>query len=165
MNRDIKFVLNHFDKIRETLNPISESDEDSSERYSEKTKTVPNLNGQNLLWRTPDVFWVNAYEYVESYEASALQIGIARNGDVVYETQSHCSCMGWSNSELSETKKLESITDLIDILKHDFDREAIVKGNTPTLMTEVKPRFYETLTALLTIYKNSAINVKEGIKE
>jgi hypothetical protein len=153
MKQEIKYVIKHFDAIRERLNPISESDEDSNYRYSGNQITMPNLNGQNLLWRTPDVFWVNAYEYVESYEASAIQIGISREGKLVWESQGHCSCNGWSNSKLEETKTFVTFKELLDTVPRDYDHQAITNGNTPTTMTDVESRFLETLKGLIILFK------------
>jgi hypothetical protein len=154
MKQEINYVVKHFDAIRERLNLISESDEDSNYRYGDTQKTPPNLNGQNLLWRTPDVFWVNAYEYVESYEASAIQIGISREGTLVYESQGHCSCYGWHNSELKETKPFTTFKALMDALPHDYDHEAITNGNTPTNMTDLESRFLKTLKGLIILFKH-----------
>jgi hypothetical protein len=166
MKREIQYVVNHFDKMRDQLNSISESDEDSNYRYGDETKTVPNLNGQNLLWRTPEVFWVNAYEYIESYEASAIQIGISKDGKLVWESQGHCSCNGWSNSKLTETKTFVSFKELLDEIPNDYQHEAITRGSTPTNMTDVESRFWETLKGLITITKHPlTVPRKEGVKE
>jgi hypothetical protein len=166
MKREINYIINHFDSIREKLNAISESDDDSNYRYGEESKRVPipNLAGQNLLWRTPDVFWVNAYEYVESYDASAIQIGISRDGKLVWESQSHCSCMGWSNSELKDAKTFETFKQLLDAIPHDYEHEAITNGSTPTNMTDVESRFLTTLKGLITLYKHPVqfISKQEG---
>jgi hypothetical protein len=153
MKREIQYVVKHFLEMQEHLNELSESDEDSNLRYSEKKLTIPNLNGQNLLWRTKEVFWVSAYERVESYEGSAIQIGISQDGKLVWEAQGHCSCYGWHNSERKEVKEFADFKELLNAIEPQYEHDAITDGNTPTHLTDVESKFWETLKGLIVIAK------------
>jgi len=165
MNREINFVVNHFQAIKDKLNALSESDEDNNFRYSEygKNQVLPNLNGTNLLWRTTDVFWVNAYQHIESYDASAIQLGITKDGKLVYEYQSHCSCNGWSNSELKDVTEFANFKALMDWLDMNYEREAIIQGETPTHLSDIESKFLVTLQGLISQFK--ATVHKEATKE
>jgi hypothetical protein len=158
MKREIQYVVKHFREIRDKFNNISESDDDSNLRYSGEGRNlvVPNLNGTNLLWRTTDVFWVNAYQHVESYDASAMQLGITKDGKLVREYQSHCSCNGWSNSELKDVTEFSSFKELMDWLDMNYEREAITDGEIRTHLSDIEPKFYETLKGLISALKNTS---------
>lgn len=53
-------------------------------------------------WDNKDLVWVyltsNEEDNEEDYEGSQTQLGVTRDGRVLYEFQSHCSCNGYENS-------------------------------------------------------------------
>lgn len=83
----------------------------------------------NLYWIVPnEVIWIYTTNREEGYDGSQTQIGIKKDGTIVWGYFSHCSCYGYEEyggefEELSEdnlihTEKYYEISDVpIDILK------------------------------------------------
>ena len=49
-------------------------------------------------WSNPNLIWVLVTDREEGYEGSQAQIGITRDGKIVWEYQSHCSCNGYEDT-------------------------------------------------------------------
>jgi len=63
-----------------------------------------------LYWDNPNCLWVLATQNEEGYDGSQTQIGLTKEGKIVWEYQSHCSCDGYYDShehlpELDLSKK------------------------------------------------------------
>lgn len=51
-----------------------------------------------LHWDNPNLLWVLITNNDEGYEGSQTQIGLAKDGRLMWEYQSHCSCNGYEHS-------------------------------------------------------------------
>lgn len=60
----------------------------------------------NLFWDNPAVIWVFVTHNPEDYEGSQTQIGITKDGKIMWEYQSHCSCDGYGNSDADSLREL-----------------------------------------------------------
>jgi hypothetical protein len=49
-------------------------------------------------WNNPNLLWLFATQDEEDYEGSQTQIGLARDGKLKWEFQSHCSCNDYEDS-------------------------------------------------------------------
>lgn len=63
-----------------------------------------------LYWDNPNCLWVLATQNEEDYLGSQIQLGLTKEGKIVWEYQSHCSCTDYENShghlpELDLSKK------------------------------------------------------------
>lgn len=62
--------------------------------------TESNILGHVLHWTIPkEVLWLYATNNEEDYEGSQTQIGIKKDGTVVWGFFSHCSCYGYEEYE------------------------------------------------------------------
>lgn len=92
------------------------------ERWDEiKSKTIPKGEQSSyssefdgvlghIWWDNPNILWLLITENEEGYEGSQTQIGLTKDGRIMWEYQSHCSCNGYENShehgeELDWSKK------------------------------------------------------------
>lgn len=72
--------------------------------YRNKFNARSKYDGNNLVvgrlwWKTEKVLWLYATSNEESYEGSQTQIGILKDGTVVWGYQSHCSCNGYEDDK------------------------------------------------------------------
>lgn len=73
----------------------------------------------NIGWDNPNLIWILSKEKEDGYEGSQFQIGVAKDGSLCWEYQSHCSCNGYEDtSELpeqftEETKKSFNFTNTV----------------------------------------------------
>lgn len=51
-----------------------------------------------LHWDNPNLLWVLITNNEEGYEGSQTQLGLTKDGQLVWEYQSHCSCDGYEHS-------------------------------------------------------------------
>lgn len=71
----------------------------------------------NLYWLNPNILFLVTTNNEEGYDGRQTQIGLSKDGRIMWEYQSHCSCNGYELShehgeELEVTKKtyeLESV--------------------------------------------------------
>lgn len=84
----IKIVKKNWDALRVKQKPKEDG-------YSRSIVKTP--FGESH-WDNPDLVWVYLTNNEEGYEASQTQLGVTRDGRVLYEYQSHCSCDGYEDS-------------------------------------------------------------------
>lgn len=75
----------------EIINDKSGSDWGSSE--------VKTLNGYTTAWNNPDLIWLLINIDGCCYEESGNQVGLSKNGKIVWEYQSHCSCNSFGDTK------------------------------------------------------------------
>lgn len=84
-----------------------------------------------LYWANPNILFLLTTHNEESYEGSQTQIGLSKDGRLMWEYQSHCSCNGYETShdhgkELEVTKKTYELNDVPLDWEHQI-RENIEK--------------------------------------
>ena len=86
-----------------------------------------------LEWTNPnDVLWLYCTENEEGYEGNQTQIGVQKDGTIVWSYYSHCSCYGYENFD-GEFKPYEE-TD--DHTQKNFKME----GVEPNILKIIKER-------------------------
>ncbi len=63
----------------------------TKDSWSEYTQTKT-LNGYTSAWDNPSILWLMVNVDGSGYEESGNQVGITKDGRIVWEYQSHCSC-------------------------------------------------------------------------
>lgn len=87
-------VVKNWDKIKEENFPFKNSEEYCSEFESSIGK---------IWWNSPHLVWIFATNKEESYEGSQSQVGVTKEGKLMWQYQSHCSCNGYEDTtELGE---------------------------------------------------------------
>lgn len=77
------------------------------------------LDGLHLWWDNPNLIFVLITDEEEDYEGSQAQIGIAKDGSIRWEYQSHCSCNGYEDSN-DEGKEF-----LLELTKKSYELNSI----------------------------------------
>jgi hypothetical protein len=102
-------------------NKFNKNEKDSNYDYTQ------NVIGK-LFWICPDnVLWLYSTDNKEDYEGHQTQIGITREGKVVWGFFSHCSCYGYEDykREFEELKEENDIhTEKVYELK-DVDKDIL----------------------------------------
>lgn len=60
---------------------------------------VKTLNGYTTSWENPNLLWLLVNIEGGGYEASGNQVGLTKDGKLVWEYQSHCSCDSFEDSK------------------------------------------------------------------
>lgn len=60
---------------------------------------VTTLAGDRTEWDNPDLLWLLSYSEDGGYDGSGVQVGISKDGRIIWEYQSHCSCNSFEDSE------------------------------------------------------------------
>lgn len=87
----------------------------------------------NLYWANPNILFLITTSNEEGYEGSQTQIGLSKDGRLMWEYQSHCSCNGYETShehgkELEVTKKTYELNDV------PLDWESQIRENIDKLL-------------------------------
>lgn len=64
-----------------------------------------------IWWDNPNVIWVLVTGNDEGYEGSQTQVGLTKDGRLLWEYQSHCSCNYYEDSSEIEAEFLTAIQD------------------------------------------------------
>lgn len=59
---------------------------------------VTTLNGYTTAWDNPNILWLLVNVEGSGYEEYGNQVGLTKDGKIVWEYQSHCSCNGFGDS-------------------------------------------------------------------
>lgn len=59
---------------------------------------VKTLNGYTTSWNNPNLLWLLVNVDGSGYEESGNQVGINKDGKIVWEYQSHCSCNSFGDT-------------------------------------------------------------------
>lgn len=59
---------------------------------------VKTLNGTTTSWDNENLLWLMVNIDGGGYEESGNQVGLTKDGKIVWEYQSHCSCDGFADS-------------------------------------------------------------------
>ena len=60
---------------------------------------VTTLASDTTDWDNPSLLWLLAYSEDGGYKGSAIQVGITKDGRIMWEYQSHCSCNYFRDSQ------------------------------------------------------------------
>jgi hypothetical protein len=117
-------------EIRELIKKVCErwdfykSKEVREKEYESNENTkVTTLNGYTAYWDNPNILWLLINIRLEGYEEWGNQVGVTKEGNIVWEYQSHCSCNGFFDStssgdelpfNLDSTKKSFNLSELPD---------------------------------------------------
>lgn len=52
----------------------------------------------HIWWDNPNLIWILVTNKKEGYEGSQSQVGLAKDGTLRWEYQSHCSCNDYTNT-------------------------------------------------------------------
>lgn len=63
------------------------------------TTLVKTLNGYTTAWENPNLLWLLVEIEDGSYDGSGCQVGLSKEGKLVWEYQSHCSCNGFEDTD------------------------------------------------------------------
>lgn len=93
--------------------------------------------GSTIWWENPNLIWVFTTDKEEDYEGSQEQIGIARDGSIRWEYQSHCSCNGYEESHDHGEDFLKELVDKKSFRLNDIpeDWETKVQENIKKILT------------------------------
>lgn len=72
-------------------------EEKSKESYSDYTE-VKTLNGYTTAWENPNLLWLLVNIDGGGYDGYGTQIGLTKDGRIMWEYQSHCSCNTFADS-------------------------------------------------------------------
>ena len=100
--------------------------------YDLSNKPIPIVG--TLIWNKPiDVLWLYATGNEEDYEGSQTQIGIKKDGTVVWGYFSHCSCYGYENYE-GDYKEFEDKEDTFKM----YEMEGVDKAILAIIQARIK---------------------------
>ena len=92
----------------------------------------------DLYWDNPSILFIAKTDNEEDYEGSQTQIGIAQNGSVRWEYQSHCSCNSYEDSAGLQTElNLESTLKSFELreIPEDWKNSVIKFAETKEIQT------------------------------
>lgn len=72
-----------------------------TEREGDKynASEVRTMNGHLTSWDNPNLLWLMVNVDGGGYEEYGNQVGLTKDGDLVWEYQSHCSCNGFADTK------------------------------------------------------------------
>lgn len=77
------------------------SKEVGSKEYDTASYTnIKTLNGYDTAWDNPNLLWLMVEISDGSYDGSGTQVGLTKDGRIMWEYQSHCSCDCFKDSTL-----------------------------------------------------------------
>lgn len=87
--KSVKKLVRNWERVRAYFSQLPKKEDWLNDRES--------VIG-HLWWDNPDLVWVLITDKEESYEGSQAQIGITKDGRIMWEYQSHCSCNSYEDS-------------------------------------------------------------------
>lgn len=84
-------LVKRWDEIKQKAFPWNKKGEYSSE--------VEDTPIGKIWWNTPHLIWIMVTDKEEGYEGSQSQIGVAKDGSLRWQYQSHCSCNSYEDTE------------------------------------------------------------------
>lgn len=130
-------------KIQELISKVCKkwdyykSKEEKTDNYG--TTTVKTLNGYTTSWDNSNLLWLMVNIEGSFYEEWGNQVGLTKNGKIVWEYQSHCSCDDFGDTSsthgdgelcLGCDEKPKSY----ELLELPKDWEKIVKANLEEIL-------------------------------
>lgn len=120
----IEKAVKNWNKIQEKCFPIRDE-------YADMSTPIGDLH-----WQNKNLLWVFLTDNEEGYEGSQTQLGLNREGKIMWEYQSHCSCNGYETShehgaEFGATKKTYQLEEI------PIDWESKVRENIEKLLAAV----------------------------
>lgn len=88
----------------------------------------------DIYWNNPNVIWVFATTNEEGYEGSQTQVGLTKDGKLVWEYQSHCSCNGYEDSEQIPDEFLKADLKRYELNDVPLDWEDKIRENIEILL-------------------------------
>ena len=58
--------------------------------------------GDNFCWNSPKILWLLINIDGDGYEEHGTQIGLTKEGKIVWQFQSHCSCNGFGDMDTTD---------------------------------------------------------------
>ena len=126
----LKFLEDNFDAIK---NKYNASTEESKDDYRSQSY-IDTPFGHMWFNKPKDVLWLYFTSNGEDYEGSQTQIGVKKDGTIMWGYFSHCSCFGYEDydGEVKEfvgnpdTFKMYEMTgveqDVLNILNKNFNK-------------------------------------------
>lgn len=88
----------------------------------------------HIHWNNPNVIWVLSTMNEEGYEGSQTQIGLTKDGKLVWEYQSHCSCNSYEDSTQIPAEFLKSDLKSYELNSLPIDWEDKIRENIKILL-------------------------------
>jgi hypothetical protein len=94
--------------------------------------TVPVVG--TLDWNNPKLLFVFAVSQDGGYEGSATQIGITKDGRLMYEYQSHCSCNSFEDTSNEGSPIPQDTTKTYELTMLPLDWEYKIQDNIEKML-------------------------------
>ena len=98
--------------------------------------TIYTVIGQ-LDWDNPNIAWLLATGGGEGYEGWATQIGLTKDGRLVWEYQSHCSCNSFGDSSDKGNEMPEDTSKIYEFKEVPSDWESEIRENARKIIKEL----------------------------
>ena len=95
----MKTTQSIIDEVLKNWGNYKTQEEDVSEPYAEEYTRKKTVWGGITEWDNPNVLWLLLEHENGGYDGSGNQVGLTREGKIVWEYQSHCSCYGFQDSK------------------------------------------------------------------
>lgn len=95
----------------------------------------------HVWWDNPNLVWILVTNKEEGYDGSQSQIGVAKDGTLRWEYQSHCSCNGYEDtSELPEQFTQDTLKSFdFTYTEPPLSWEEEMRANMKTLLDSLTP--------------------------
>ncbi len=88
----------------------------------------------HFFWDNPNILWLYCTGKEEGYEGSQTQIGLTKDGKLVWEFQSHCSCNSYKNTKEVGNEWPEDVKKHYELSDIPKEWEAIIQYNFKKLL-------------------------------
>lgn len=85
-------------------------------------------------WSNDNLVWVYLTNNEEDYEGSQTYLGVRRDGTLVYEYQSHCSCDGYANTHVDGCPMPDDTTKSYELNAVPAEWQVIVAANVEKML-------------------------------
>lgn len=88
----------------------------------------------HIYWNNPNVIWVLVTQNEEEYVGSQTQIGLTKEGKLVWQYQSHCSCNGYEDTNNTPEEFVKEDLKSYELNEIPLDWEYKIRDNIKTLL-------------------------------